>query len=66
MVLKIEPRMVAQADVVRCGGLIEHVEASVATGWRNLPRWRQHQLLDLATTMHYAPCLLPPEQEMQR
>src|SRR5215471_6494519 len=33
MVLKIEPRMVAQADVARCGGLIEHVEASVATGW---------------------------------
>jgi len=34
MVLKIEPRMVAQADVVRSGGLIEHVEASVAPGWR--------------------------------
>jgi hypothetical protein len=52
--------MIAQADVVRCGGLIEHVEASVATGWRNLPRWRRHQLLDLASAMHYAPCLLPP------
>src|SRR5438105_15649745 len=34
MVSKIEPRMIAQADVVRCGGLIEHGEASVAKGWR--------------------------------
>jgi aminocarboxymuconate-semialdehyde decarboxylase len=34
MVLKIEPRMVAQTDVVRGGGLIEHVETSVATDYR--------------------------------
>src|SRR5262249_47339515 len=34
MVLKIEPRMVGQADMVRGGGLIEHVETSVDTSSR--------------------------------
>ena len=69
MVLKIEPRMIAQAEVMRCGGLIEHVEASVAPGWRAT----YHDAAGISYSIWPPQCITlpasrpsPPEQEIQR
>ena len=68
MVLKIEPWMVPQAEVVRGGGLIEHVETSVATGYRATYHDRASISYSIwppgCITLHASPGLSPREQQI--
>jgi hypothetical protein len=55
---------------VRCGGLIEHVEASVATGWRATYHDGAGISYSISPpqciTLPACPGLSPPEQEILR